>query len=86
MQRDATGVATVLVAGASPARAVCWIVGRAGVVLLSVDGATWQRRSLPEAVDLIAVRASDARSAVVTAIDARQFATADGGATWTLVK
>jgi len=72
-----------LVAGSSPARDICWLVGRAGVVLVSTDGATWQRRPLPEAVDLTAVRATDAVNAIVTAADGRQFATADGGVTWT---
>ena len=76
----------VLTSGSSPSRDVCWIVGRAGTVLLTVDGATWQRRPIPEAVDLSAVRAVDARTATVTTLDGRQFATSDGGATWVLVK
>ncbi len=75
-----------LVAGSSPARDICWIVGRSGLVLLSVDGATWRRRPLPEAVDLVSVRGVSASTAEVTAADGRRFATADGGATWTLVK
>ena len=74
----------VLTSGASPSRDVCWIVGRAGMVLLTTDGATWQRRPIPEAADLSTVRAVDARSATVTTTDGRQFVTADGGVTWTL--
>ena len=69
-------------AGSAPARDVCWIVGRAGLVLLSSTGTAWQRRPFPEAADLTAVRAVDARTAVVTTADGRQFSTADGGATW----
>ena len=80
------GPAIVLTTGSSPSRDVCWVVGRAGIVLLTVDGATWQRRPIPEAVDLSAVRAVDARTATVTTLDGRQFATSDGGATWVLVK
>ncbi len=76
----------VLTAGSSPSRDVCWIVGRAGAVLLSTNGATWQRRPFPEPVDLIAVRATTMAAAMVTAADGRQFATSDGGATWTLAK
>jgi hypothetical protein len=72
----------VLTAGSAPARDVCWIVGRAGLVLLSNTGTAWQRRPFPEAADLTAVRAIDARTAVVTTADGRQFSTADGGATW----
>ncbi len=84
--RAGNGTATVLTAGSSPSRDICWIVGRAGVVLLSTNGATWDRRPFSEAVDLTAVRASDARSAIVTAVDGRQFSTVDGGATWVTVK
>lgn len=78
--------ALVLTTGSSPSRDVCWIVGRAGIVLLTVDGATWQRHPISEAVDLSTVRAVDARTATVTTVDGRQFATSDGGTTWVLVK
>ena len=72
----------ILTAGSSPARDVCWMVGRAGAVVLSTNGTTWLLRPFPEAVDLTAVRAIDARNATVTTSDSRQFSTADGGATW----
>jgi photosystem II stability/assembly factor-like uncharacterized protein len=75
-----------LVAGSSPVRDVCWIVGRAGLVLLSTDGANWRRVLFPEAVDLTAVRATDATTAIVTAADGRRFATVDGGVSWTPLK
>jgi photosystem II stability/assembly factor-like uncharacterized protein len=84
--RAGNGTTTVLTAGSSPSRDICWIVGRAGVVLISTNGATWQRRPFPEAVDLTAVRAADAARAVVTTADGRQFATADGGVTWLVTK
>jgi hypothetical protein len=71
-----------LTTGSAAARDVCWIVGAGGVVLLSSDGATWQRRPFPEPVNLTGVRAVDARTAIVTTEDGRQFSTADGGATW----
>lgn len=71
-----------LTTGSAAARDVCWIVGAGGVVLLSTDGASWQRRPFPEPVNLTGVRAVDARTAVVTTEDRRQFSTADGGATW----
>jgi hypothetical protein len=76
-----TGVTVDLAAGASPSASVCWLVGRAGTVLLTTDGRRWQRIAFPEAVDLVAVQATDARTATVTA-DRRVFRTADGGATW----
>ena len=75
----------VLTAGSAPARDICWIVGRAGTVLLSTDGTSWQRRPFPEPVNLTAVRATDAKTAVVTTQDGRQFSTTDGGATWSKI-
>jgi len=81
-QTQAIGVTTPLVSGASPSPAICWVVGRGGVVLRSTDGATWQRVGLADAIDLIAIRASDAANATVTAANGRTFTTADGGKTW----
>ena len=77
-----TGTTANFTAGSSPARDVCWLVGRGGTVLLSVDGTTWQLRSFPEKIDLVAVQATDAKSATVTTSDGRRFSTTDGGATW----
>jgi photosystem II stability/assembly factor-like uncharacterized protein len=72
-----------LVAGASPAPAVCWLVGTMGTVLLSTDGTSWQRVPLSDpTASLVGVRATDAKSATVTASDGRTFTTTDGGATW----
>jgi hypothetical protein len=81
-QPQAAPAGIVLTAGSSPARDVCWIVGRAGTVVLSTDGTAWKARPFPEAVNLAAVRAIDAKNATVTTSDGRQFSTADGGATW----
>jgi photosystem II stability/assembly factor-like uncharacterized protein len=78
-----TGTTAVMLAGSSPSAQVCWLVGRAGAVLLSPDGIAWQPRRFTEPLDLVAVRAVDARAATVTAADGRQFSTADGGLTWT---
>jgi len=71
-----------ITATASPSSTVTWFVGRAGAVLLTVDGRTVMRVPFPEQVDLTAVTASDARIAVVTTIDGRRFRTEDGGKTW----
>ena len=78
-----TGIAAELTAGAAPSTTVCWVVGRAGVVLLSIDGRTWRRIAFPEITDLSAVRATDARTASVSTADGRTFSTSDGGLTWT---
>ncbi len=78
---DASG----LIAGAAPGGLVCWIVGRAGTVLLTTDAVRFSRVAAPAATDLISVRATDARTATVTAADGRRFSTTDQGASWTLV-
>ena len=77
-----SGVTVELLAGAAPGPDVCWIVGRAGVVLRSTDRRTWQRIGFPETVDLTGVSAVDAQTAAVTAVDGRVFRTTDGGRTW----
>jgi photosystem II stability/assembly factor-like uncharacterized protein len=76
------GPAAGVTAGASPSRDVVWLVGRAGIVLLSTDGQTWQRRNIGEAVDLVGVRPVDGTTATVTAADGREFTTHDAGLTW----
>lgn len=81
-RRSSTGTSVALHAGAAPSRNVCWLVGQAGTVLLTIDGQTWQVRPFPERVDLTDVRATDARNATVTTANSRRFATSDGGATW----
>jgi hypothetical protein len=77
-----TGATADFIAGSSPSRDICWLVGRGGIVLLSTDGTTWQQRPIPEAVDLVAVSAADAKTASVTTSDGRRFSTTDGGAKW----
>jgi hypothetical protein len=81
-ERVSTGVTTEIVAGSSPAPEVCWLVGPGGLVLVTSDRRTFARVSAPVEADLAAVQASDARTAVVTAVDGRAFVTEDGGRTW----
>jgi hypothetical protein len=83
-QTQSTGASATLTAGAAPAPTICWLVGPAGIVVLSTDGRTWQRVTFPEAVDLVSIRASDGANATVTAADGRTFRTSDGGRTWRL--
>lgn len=79
---ETTGATDTLTAGASPSPSVCWLIGRAGAVLLSTDGRSWRRVAFPEAVDLRSISATDSENATVTAVDGRVFATTDGGQTW----
>lgn len=66
----------------SPREPVAWIVGRRGLVYLGTDGARFARLPFPEVVDLVGVKATDARQAIVTTVDGRVFRTTDGGRTW----
>ena len=81
-QPQQPGATSDLVAGSSPSPTVCWLVGRAGLVLLTIDGRQWRRVVFPVPADLSAVSASDARTAVVTTSDGRTFRTSDAGQTW----
>ena len=72
-----------IAAGSAPSNSVCWFVGRAGRVLLTINaGATFADVSLPEPLDLASVAGIDARSAMVYSVVGRRFRTEDGGRTW----
>jgi hypothetical protein len=79
---QASGVAQDLIAGMAPQRGVCWVVGRAGTVVVLTNGNLWRHLEFPESVDLVRIDAQDGLVATVTAADGRQFKTADGGQTW----
>ena len=68
--------------GGAPGPFVCWLVGRGGVVLLTLDAQLFTRLQFPEPVDLVSVRAASARMAAVRTSDGRTFTTMDGGQTW----
>jgi len=71
-----------ITAGVAPTPAVCWLVGKGGVVLLSIDGQRFNRVTAPTDADLVSVRAVGAQIASVTAADGRMFTTEDGGRSW----
>lgn len=81
-----SGVQVDLLAVSAPAPGTAWVVGRLGTVLQTIDGETWQRRTFPDAVDLVLVEAIDERRATVAAADRRRWATTDGGQSWTRVR
>ncbi|MBL8140491.1 MAG: hypothetical protein JNM38_05255 [Acidobacteria bacterium] len=74
--------AIAVTVGASPARGVCWLAGRDGVVLRTTDGVRWVRVPSPIVADVVNLDARDARTATIVTRDGRRFSTADGGATW----
>ena len=69
-----------------------WASGTGGTVLLTTDGATWQRRPVPgaEALDFRDIEAFNARRAILLAAGpgekSRLYRTRDGGATWQLLR
>jgi hypothetical protein len=72
-----------IVAGSAPSTSVCWFIGAAGRVLLTVNsGATFVDVSLAEPLDLASVAATDARNAMIFSVVGRRFRTDDGGRTW----
>ncbi len=79
---QASNVSVDLAAGSAPSETVCWVVGRAGTVLRTIDGEHWEKLSPPTATDLIRVRAPDALHATVVAANQQRYITADGGKTW----
>jgi len=80
-----TGVEVEWTALSSPSPDVCWVVGRQGVVLRTINGESFSRVTFPEITNLSAVTAADAQAATVTVSDGRAFTTADGGVTWHIV-
>jgi len=51
-------------------------------VLVTVDGMTFAKVDLPVRVDVASIKATDARSAVVTTADGRTFRTDNSGRNW----
>jgi hypothetical protein len=72
-----------ILAGAAPSSDSCWLVGRAGLVLVTVNGKKWKQVAPPADADFVGVAATDASSAIVTSSDGRKFTTTDGGKRWT---
>lgn len=83
-QRVAIDPPSSLTNGVAPSRLVCWLVGRAGVVLVTNDADHFTRLAFPETMDLSSVQATDLLDATVTTADGHAFVTTDGGKTWTV--
>jgi hypothetical protein len=81
-ETQSTGVTTIISSGVAPSPSVCWLVGKAGIVLLSTDGRSWRRVPFPQSVDLTSVVATDANTATVTTAAGQRFTTTDGGKNW----
>jgi hypothetical protein len=82
-----SGVTTDLTAGSATSGKVCWVVGKAGTVLLTADrGKHWKQLASPTKEDLGGVNAvDDKRASIWTVSHSKSFETNDGGATWSPV-
>ncbi len=82
--RQPSGVLVDLLTGSATSETVCWIVGRAGAILLTTDGGRqWKLLSSPLKEDLGGIRATDALHATIwNARGTKYFVTSDGGLTW----
>ena len=80
-----SGVTADLTAGYAPSGKVCWVVGKAGTILLTTDrGKHWRKLTSPTTENIEGVNAEDAkRASVWTPSHKHSFATDDGGITWT---
>jgi hypothetical protein len=68
--------------GVAVSGSICWLIGKAGAVLVTVDGMTFAKVDLPVRADVASISATDARSAVATTVDGRTFRTDDSGRNW----
>lgn len=83
-EQQKSGVSTDLTAGSAPTNKVCWVVGKAGTILLTTDrGKHWNKLASPTNEDIEGVNAEDSkRASIWTPSHKHSFATNDAGATW----
>jgi photosystem II stability/assembly factor-like uncharacterized protein len=79
-----SGVTVDLTAGSAPSEKVCWVVGKAGTVLLTTDrGRHWKKITTPLKEDVAGVFAQDGkRASIWTASHKQSLETNDAGVTW----
>jgi hypothetical protein len=79
---QSSGVTTDLTAGAAVSAQVCWVVGRSGTIVRTIDGEHWELVPSPTRDNLASVAANSADEAIVTVAGGQSFATSDGGRSW----
>jgi hypothetical protein len=78
-----SGVTTDLLAASAPSNDVCWMVGKSGTIVRTLDGgAHWQIIKPPSRDEFAAISATDSNNAIVVAANGQRFVTHDGGVTW----
>jgi len=78
-----SGVTVDLTGGSAPTAKICWVIGKAGTILLTTDqGRHWKKLVSPIA-DIAGIEALDGkRASIWTASHKQSFETNDGGVTW----
>jgi hypothetical protein len=79
---QASGVTVDLVTGSAPSSSTCWIVGRTGTILRTLDGYRWTKVGAPVGDGLVGIVAKSATDATITDAAGLRFMTSDGGLTW----
>lgn len=82
---QSSGIAVALTGGSAPTEKICWVAGRQGTILLTVDGGEhWRKVPSPIPGDVGAITARDAVHATVWDAEKRtSYETSDAGASWT---
>jgi hypothetical protein len=75
-----------LTAGSAPSTKTCWLVGKAGMILVTKDAQHWKKLPPPVPADFVAVEAKNNSAATVTAADGQKFSTENEGKKWVPVK
>jgi len=71
-----------LTAGSAPTNKICWLVGKAGVIVVTKDSKQWKKLPPPVPADFVRVEAKNSSSATVTAADGQKFSTENEGKKW----
>lgn len=79
-----SGVTADLTGGSAPSAKICWVIGKAGTILLTTDrGKHWKKMTSPIKEDIGGIDARDGkRASIWTASHKQSFETNDGGLTW----
>ncbi len=73
-------------AGSAPTNKTCWLVGKAGVIVVTKDSKQWKKLPPPVPADFVHVEAKNGSSAIVTAADGQKFSTENEGKKWVPAK
>jgi hypothetical protein len=76
----------LLTSGSAPTTKICWLVGKAGMILITKDTMHWKRIPPPVPADFVAINAKNGSSSTVVAADGQKFSTDNEGKKWIPVR